>query len=171
MAHLEADSASRARESAFRMLARREHSRAELRLKLVARGFAEDLIDTLLQDLQNERAQSDERFAESLLSSRLRVGYGPLRIRMELKDKGVDSALANRVVAGAEPEWDRVLTMLYDRKFGCSPIRNLKEWARRAQYLQRRGFDTDAIKRVMGSWTSAVSDTHEDELTEPEPGS
>ena len=170
MAHLEADSASRARESAFRMLARREHSRAELRLKLVARGFAEDLIDTLLQDLQNERAQSDERFAESLLTSRLRVGYGPLRIRMELKDKGVDSALANRVVAGAEPEWDRVLTMLYDRKFGCSSIKNFKEWARRAQYLQQRGFDTDAIRRIMGSWDQVGTDINENKAVEPETG-
>ena len=171
MVPLEGDPASRARESAFRMLARREHSRAELRFKLSARGFADSLIDILLQDLQDERAQSDERFAESLLSSRLRSGYGPRRIRLELKDKGVASDLAERVVAGADTEWDQVLTMLYDRKFGCSPIRNFKEWARRAQYLQRRGFDTDAIKRVMGSWTSAVSDTHEDELTEPEPGS
>ena len=153
------------------MLARREHSRAELRFKLSARGFADSLIDILLQDLQDERAQSDERFAESLLSSRLRSGYGPRRIRLELKDKGVASDLAERVVAGADTEWDQVLTMLYDRKFGCSSIKNFKEWARRAQYLHRRGFDTDAIKRVMGSWTSAVSDTHEDELTEPEPGS
>ena len=93
MTPLKADPASRARESAFRMLARREHSRVELRSKLSARGFAEELIETLLESLQDERAQSDQRFAESLLSSRLRAGYGPLRIRMELKEKGVDSEL------------------------------------------------------------------------------
>ncbi|SVA61312.1 uncharacterized protein METZ01_LOCUS114166, partial [marine metagenome] len=55
------------------MLARREHSRVELRSKLSARGFAEELIETLLESLQDERAQSDQRFAESLLSSRLRA--------------------------------------------------------------------------------------------------
>ncbi len=170
MVPLEGDPASRARESAFRMLARREHSRAELRFKLSARGFADSLIDILLQDLQDERAQSDERFAESLLSSRLRSGYGPRRIRLELKDKGVASDLAERVVAGADTEWDQVLTMLYDRKFGCSSIKNFKEWARRAQYLQQRGFDTDAIRRIIGSWDRVGTDINENKAVEPETG-
>ena len=168
MTPLKADPASRARESAFRMLARREHSRVELRSKLSARGFAEKLIETLLESLRDECAQSDQRFAESLLSSRLRAGYGPLRIRMELKEKGVDSELVDRALASAETEWDRVLTMVYDRKFGCSPIKSFKEWARRAQHLQRRGFGADAIKRVMGSWGSAAFDAQSED--HPEPG-
>jgi len=57
---------------------------------------------------------------------------------------------------------------VYDRKFGCSPIKSFKEWARRAQHLQRRGFGADAIKRVMGSWGSAALDAQSED--HPEPG-
>ena len=75
---------------------------------------------------------------------------------MELKDKGVAPEIIDQTLLSAEVDWDELLRVQYNRKFGVSKACSFKEWARRAQYLDRRGFSTDAIRRVMGSWDHAT---------------
>ncbi|GIT48761.1 MAG: hypothetical protein Ct9H300mP14_06890 [Gammaproteobacteria bacterium] len=53
-------------------------------------------------------------------------------------------------------DWDELLRVQHNRKFGVSKAGSFKEWASRAQYLDRRGFSTDTIRRVMGSWDHAT---------------
>ena len=75
------------------MLARREHSGAELRVKLAAKGFPADIINDALSDLYRSGWLSDERFVEAFLRVRSERGYGPVRIRAELKERGIDDEL------------------------------------------------------------------------------
>ena len=75
---------------AIDLLSRREHSQLELRKKLVAKGFADDEVDELLLRLHEENLQSDERYAESYVRQRVDKGYGPIRIRQELRQKGCE---------------------------------------------------------------------------------
>ena len=75
---------------------------------------------------------------------------------MELKDKGVASEIGDQVLLAADVDWDELLRVQHNRKFGVSKAGSFKEWSRRAQYLDRRGFNTDAICRVMGSWDQAT---------------
>ena len=63
MSGREPDPDTRARNVAMRLLARREHSRAELRGKLVRRGFENDSVEELLKGLEDQDLLSDERFA------------------------------------------------------------------------------------------------------------
>lgn len=81
---------------AMGLLARREHSHLELHRKLADR-FPEhvDLLDQVLVGLQQDNLQSDERFAEAFVSSRVRKGQGPHRISMELQQRGLDQPLQN----------------------------------------------------------------------------
>ena len=74
---------------------------------------------------------------------------------MELKDKGVASEIIDQALSSAEVDWDELLRVQHNRKFGVTKTDSYKEWVRRAQYLDRRGFDTDSIRRVMGSWDRA----------------
>jgi regulatory protein len=76
---------------------------------------------------------------------------------MELKDKGVAPEIIDQTLLSAEVDWDELLRVQHNRKFGTSKAGSFKEWARRAQYLGRRGFSTDTIRRVMGSWDGAAS--------------
>ena len=76
---------------------------------------------------------------------------------MELKDKGVSSEIIDQVLLAAEVDWDELLRVQHNRKFGISKAGSFKEWSRRAQYLDRRGFNTDSICRVMGSWAQATT--------------
>ena len=105
------DSAGRARHSALRLLARREHSQYELRRKLKARGYGEGLVDELLTELVTERLLSDTRYAEAMVTHRASRGYGPLRICMELRDRGVAERIVDKALQEAEIAWDVVLSV------------------------------------------------------------
>ena len=152
MSSREPDPNTRARNSAMRLLARREHSRAELRGKLVGRGFENDSVEELLQGLEDQDLLSDERFAMSLIASRAETGYGPKRIDLELRNRGVSDELAREALAKAEVDWGQQVTDQAVRKFGSDPAQTFPEWARRARYLERRGFGQDAIRLAIGNF-------------------
>jgi regulatory protein len=136
----------------MRLLARREHSRAELHGKLVGRGFENDSVKELLQGLETQDLLSDERFAMSLIASRAETGYGPNRIGLELRNRGISEELAREALAKAEVDWERRVTDQVARKFGSDPAETFPEWARRARYLERRGFSQDAIRLAIGNF-------------------
>ena len=152
MSSREPDPDTRARNSAMRLLARREHSRAELRGKLVGRGFENDSVEELLQGLEDQDLLSDERFAMSLIASRAETGYGPKRIDLELRNRGVSEELAREALAKAEVDWGQQVTNQAVKKFGSDPAQTFPEWARRARYLERRGFGQDAIRLAIGNF-------------------
>ena len=156
MRQQDADPVTRARDTAFRLLTRREHSRAELHNKLTVRGYDSDIVNDLLTSLVAEDLVSDHRYAQALVAHRVNSGCGPQRIMMELKDKGVASEIIGQALLAAEVDWDELLRVQHNRKFGVSKAGSFKEWSRRAQYLDRRGFNTDTICRVMGSWDQAT---------------
>ena len=152
-------SAGRARHSALRLLARREHSQYELRRKLKARGYGERLVDELVAELITERLLSDTRYAEAMVTNRASRGYGPLRICMELRDRGVAERIVDKVLQEAKVDWDERLRHTHDRKYGEIAVESFKTWASRAQFLNNRGFSVDAIRRVIGNYGASTPDT------------
>ena len=82
-----------ARLAAMNLLAYREHSRAELVAKLIGRSFDVSEIDAALDILENEHLLSDERFAQAYVRMRSRKGFGPIRIRQELQERGISREL------------------------------------------------------------------------------
>ncbi|MGH8456738.1 MAG: regulatory protein RecX, partial [Stenotrophobium sp.] len=83
---------SSARDSALRVLGRREHSALQLRRKLKARGYDEATAGETVGDLTERGWQSDTRYAEMLVRSRVAQGYGRLYIEAELGVAGVPDA-------------------------------------------------------------------------------
>lgn len=129
------------------MLARREHSRAELHRKLAAQGGEED-IDALLDSLEQENLLSNRRYAESLAHSRI-GRHGSLRLKVELRDKGVPDPLAAEFVAEARQHDLAAARAVWARKFGTPPA-DATERARQMRFLAGRGFPLDVIRRVLG---------------------
>ncbi len=134
---------------AIRLLAGREHSRAELRRKLLARDGSPAEIDGILDDLERDGHLSDQRFAESWLRSRIGRGQGPLRIRRDLAAKGVADELIERVFDSIDSDWDGLLRQVHDRKFGDTPCADGRDMARRARFLAYRGFASCDIQRLL----------------------
>ena len=135
------------RERALGHLARREHSRAELARKLSAHGEADE-IAALLDTLERENLLSNARFAESLANSRA-DRHGSLRLKADLRDKGVTDADAAEVVRQARQHDFEAARAVWQRKFGRPP-EDLAERARQMRFLAGRGFPLDVVRRVVG---------------------
>ena len=136
------------REAALRLLARREHAFAELERKLKRKGWPSNEVSEAVQALADAGLQSDERFAESYTRSRAEKAYGPMRIRAELSERGIDRALIERALAEVQIDWLAQAAKWYGRKFGDERPGDLKERSRRQQALVRRGFDTGVIREI-----------------------
>ena len=134
---------------ALGLLGRREHSRRELKDKLVARGLDDDDIDAALVKLDDRGFQSDRRFAEMLARSRIAQGHGPIRILAELRLKGVDAGTAQDALDGQEADWLALATRLCQRRFRGRAVDH-GERVKRAHFLARRGFPA-AIARAAAS--------------------
>ena len=130
------------------MLARREHSARELQGKLRAHDFGPEAVVGVITQLQREGLQSDRRFTESYIHSRVEKGYGPVRIKLELREKGLDNDLIEEILEGLETDWGALAARIRARKFGAARPANFREQARQARFLQYRGFTTQQIRDV-----------------------
>jgi regulatory protein len=135
------------RERALRLLARREHSRAELGRKLAVHVGPEDDLEALLDDLSRRKLLSDERYAESRTHALSRK-FGAARIAHELRAKGLDKGLAERAAAAARTTEVERARQVWLRKFR-NPPGNREERAKQMRFLQSRGFSFDAIRAVI----------------------
>jgi regulatory protein len=138
------------RERALRLLARREHSRAELARKLSP--HAEDAADVerVLDDFERRGWLSDRRVVEQLVHAR-RSRFGARRIERDLLQKGISGeavAAALAELKGGEREAAREV---WRRKFGGRPPRRPADRARQVRFLQGRGFDLETILKVIKS--------------------
>ena len=135
-------------DKALGLLARREHSRKELKTKLRLGGYDGDEAVDALDRLGAQNYQDDDRFAEVLLRSRMGQGYGPLRLRVELKSHGVSDARIRELLEAADADWDALAAALLRRRYGAAGSADYTERARRAQFLLRRGFPTATVRSV-----------------------
>jgi len=132
------------------LLARREHSRLELERKLLGKGLAPAAIEQVLRDLSTEGLQSDERFTEAFISSRRQRGSGPIRIAMELQQRGVSEALIECYLDEQDSHWHRAAVKVREKRFGRLPPADFKERARQMRFLQYRGFTMAQIQQAVG---------------------
>ncbi|MET0000068.1 MAG: regulatory protein RecX [Candidatus Thiodiazotropha lotti] len=135
--------------AAVRLLAAREHSQQELRRKLLSRHYDEALIEQVLDDLTSASLLSDGRFAESFVESRVRKGQGPLRIALELRERGISQFMIDEVLVPYEDQWQQLLGEVHDAKYGAIRAESNKELAKRARFLESRGFPSEMIRRLL----------------------
>ena len=129
---------------ALRYLVRREHSRDELARKLAPHAASKEILEGTLNWLESTSKLSNQRFAE-IRAHILARKYGAARIRQDLKSKGVSEEIAERTVA----ELDDVAKAkeILARKYRV-PATSREERARRARFLQGRGFSYDTIRAL-----------------------
>jgi len=123
---------------ALRYLVRREHSRDELARKLAPHAESPEILEVLLRELESRKQLSNERFAEAR-AHQLARKYGAAKIRQDLKAKGVDD-----YPVSVDGELERAKAILA-RKYR-EPATSREERARRARFLQGRGFSYATIR-------------------------
>jgi len=137
------------RRKAMDLLARREHSVSELRRKLTDKGYAQAAVDGQLERLEQENLLNDRRFTESYVNYRSKKGFGPLRIKQELKEKGIGDTLMREYLDVRE-FWLNLAGEVREKRFGSTLPRDYKDRARQWRFLQYRGFTSDQLQRLFG---------------------
>ena len=138
-----------ARNAALDLLARREHSLAELREKLLAREFDPAEVEEALARLAGEGLADDGRFCEAFIAARIRKGQGPIRIRAELVERGIDGETIARCIADAH-DWRALARDVRARRFGASLPADFGARARQSRFLEYRGFTGEQIRGCFG---------------------
>ncbi len=142
--------ASRCKNSAIYSLAMREHSRHELKNKLLKKDFAEDVdLDKLLDELEESDYLSDQRFTESFIRYRVARGQGKVKIINDLKMRGVRVSLIRNAMQETDIDWFQLVKEQREKKFGSHIPNEFKEKARQMRFLSGRGFDVDTIRQSM----------------------
>ena len=136
------------RARAMRFLARREHSREELRRKLLSHAAVGDDLEALLEDLARRGWLSDTRYAEQTIRSKARR-YGPLKLAHALRGKGVDEENIAAAFRAAGAEGLSNLEAVWRSRFREAPADD-RQRARQVRFLQGRGFPLDEILRFLG---------------------
>ncbi len=134
--------------AALALLARRDHSKKELAQKL-SKKFTLDFreLEILLEALVSSGYQDDLRFAENYTRSRLRKGFGPERIRLELKQKGVSNEVIDEILRSSDWQWLEAAESVLKKKYAKIPS-DLKEKAQQSHFLRYRGFNSDQVRAV-----------------------
>jgi regulatory protein len=140
----------------MRYLARREHSRAELRAKLLPHVEAGEDADAVLDELERRNWLSDARAAEQMVNVR-RPRFGAQRIAHELRQKGIAEDLIGNALPHLRETELEAAREVWQRKFGAPP-QDQKEKARQVRFLQSRGFALDVILQVLKFSGSAEHD-------------
>jgi regulatory protein len=135
------------RERALRLLARREHSRAELVRKLERAGFTRADIGPLLDAFEAKNWLSDRRFAESYVADH-RARAGSVKLAYDLRQRGVSDGIIESVLGdNRDSELDRAREV-WRKKYGAAPV-DAAEKAKQMRFLQSRGFTSEVIRRAI----------------------
>ncbi len=138
-----------AKSTAVRLLSRREHSAFEIRNKLAKREFDNSEIEQAIVELIQGDWLSDERFAEAYIRMRQIKGFGPVRISIELNERGVKESIVETYLYVGEISWSQTLVEQYKKKYKDKAIEDYNDKAKRIRFLQYRGFSLDSIYQLV----------------------
>jgi regulatory protein len=134
-----------AHRKALDLLARRDHSAYELRVKLQKRGFPGEIIEKVLQQLRRLNYVNDGRFAEAWIRTRLlRRAEGPVKLKSALLQKGVAASEADRVISRFLSE--DLEKINFEKALEKALVRCGGDEKKFARFLKNRGFSWKEIK-------------------------
>ena len=142
----------RVRKALMSLLARREHSKLELFQKVLKKDFDVDLINENINDFIEHDWQSDQRYAEMVVRSRIAKCHGPVKINRELQQKDVSSYLIEQALS-VDVDWFELAEMALNKRFSSQP-ESQNEVNKRYRFLLQRGFTNEKIKSAIKAFKS-----------------
>lgn len=104
----------------------------------------------MLTLLAQQNLQSDERFTEDFIHSRINRGQGPIRIQAELRERGSSDELINEFLDFSDAIWSEQVDEVRRKRFGHALPEEYQTRAKQARFLQNRGFTSEQIRRALG---------------------
>ncbi len=139
------------RQKIIQLLAMREHSILEIKQKCAKKIDAPEQIAALIEEYIERGYISEQRFTEDYIRMRRRKGYGPVRIRQELLQRGVPVSLIETHLNSIDHEdWTNQIEQILIKKFGTSePHSDYKKQIKRARFIEYRGFKVNHLCRLV----------------------
>ena len=120
---------------------------SEFACSISGSDYDKAVLEDVIKDLREKKWLSDERLVWSFLNSKGQL-YGHRRIRLDLKNLGIENNLIDRMIETIEvSDADKARVLLGKRFKGeaCS----IKEKIKRRDYLMRRGFSYGICNRLV----------------------
>ena len=130
----------------IRLLSMREHSVREITTKLSVKCESMDTMYAVIDDLVEAKYLCDRRFTESFIRSKQNRGFGPSKINGDLKNKGISAVLIDEFLDQNSAIWMEIAKNQYQKKYADTPVTDYKTWAKRARFMQSRGFSMEHIQ-------------------------
>jgi regulatory protein len=138
------------RTAALALLAGRDFGREELAKRLLRRGYPGVNVEAVVAALVEQCLLSESRFTEQFVRQHAGRRHGPLRIRLELRQRGVADADIDEALAAAAEDWVAIARDARRKRFGAAGPADNRERARQGRFLQYRGFSAEQIRAALG---------------------
>lgn len=138
-----------------------EHCRQEIVDKCKAWGLSPEAADRVAERLVKERFVDDTRFAPLYVRDKARLaGWGPVKVRMQLRAKGIDDQTADDAIAAFDKgEWHEILTRALRQKLRATKKDDPRKlFASLVRFALQRGFNYAAIRQALDTMTVAPAD-------------
>lgn len=136
------------RQAIIQYLSKREHSRFELFQKLSKKAQSQEFLNHTLDEMATRGWQSDQRFAEIFARDRSQR-YGSIKIRFELKNRGIDEALIQQSLEALAIDWFEQARSLRQKKFNDAELADIKIKAKAYRFLAQRGFTAEQVSYAL----------------------
>lgn len=129
------------------LLSRRDYSEFELRQKLKQKEYDADEIEQAIEKVQAQQWQSDERFCRHFIRYRAEQGYGPNRLKQELRFKGVADWLIAQEMENCELDWYSLAERVFEKK--RPTVWDMKAKQKMWRYMASHGFYGEHFHHLM----------------------
>lgn len=138
-----------------------EHCEQEMAEKCAKWGLPAQAAARIVGRLVKEGFVSDARFAPLFVRDKVRFsGWGPVKVRMQLKMKGIDDNLADDAIAAfPADEWHSILLRALKSKLrtASAPASDEQDglaygsklYASLVRFALQRGFEYDEVRRAI----------------------
>jgi regulatory protein len=148
-ADIDPNDARAARVAALGLLARRDRAAGQMLVKLTQKGFAPQTAAGVVAALVKENLINDRRYVEHFIDYHANRGNGPIKVRAELRQLGIETGLIDEFV-GAYPDWIARAREARQKKFGGREPVDYAAKARQLRFLANRGFTGSQIRTILG---------------------
>lgn len=130
-----------AKRQTLHFLSFRLRSVEEVRKFLFKKNHPPELIQKAIDELSEHKFLDDQAFADWWAGSRIKQGWGQVKIKNELKMKGVDAEIINSVI---DRDWGEIIKL---------SLKNRDRSLKTRHWLAGRGFTFSQINRVFDDLT------------------
>ncbi|MBM7556027.1 RecX family transcriptional regulator [Halanaerobacter jeridensis] len=141
-----------AKQAAFNLLSYRQRSTQELKERLLRKDYGIEIVNQVIHVLNKLEYLDDKEFATSWIKDRITKGYGPYRIRRQLKEKGVDTNIIEECLAeeyDSQLEYDLAAELAAKKRSRYNDEDYHERRYKLSKVLERKGFSFETINLVL----------------------